>query len=257
MTGRLPDFIIGGAPRSGTTWLTAALDRHPDIWVAKPLRPEPKFFLVDELYGEGIATYSDRWFADAPTHGVAGEKSTNYLESREAAERIARDLPTVKLVFLLREPAARALSNYRWSVMNGMEHEDFASALALESEREAALPPALRYSRPHAYYGRGLYARLLRPWLERFPSSQVLVRRFEDLVSDPGGTLAVIHDFLGVAERPDLTGQVDGVNPSTDGPPIEPETLATLRRAYAPYNDELAALLGPTFLPWTYEELET
>ena len=50
MSRRLPDFIIGGAPRSGTTWLTAALDRHPDIWVAKPLRPEPKFFLVDELY---------------------------------------------------------------------------------------------------------------------------------------------------------------------------------------------------------------
>ena len=257
MSRRLPDFIIGGAPRSGTTWLTAALDRHPDIWVAKPLRPEPKFFLVDELYDEGLASYSRRWFTDAPTHGVSGEKSTNYLESAVAAERIARDLPAVKLLFLLREPADRALSNYRWSVMNGMEPEDFATALGLEDEREATLPPALRYARPHAYFSRGRYARLLRPWLDRFPRSQVLVRRFEDLVSDPGGTLAVIHEFLGVAERPDLAGQPEGVNPSTEGPPVEPATLAALRRAYAPFNDELAALLGPTFLPWTYEELET
>lgn len=252
---RLPDFVIAGAPRSGTTWLTSALDRHPDIWIAKPLRPEPKFFLIDDLYAQGLAAYSERWFAEAPTHGVVGEKSTNYLESAAAAERMARDLPEVKLVFLLREPADRALSNYRWSVMNGMEQADFATALALEDEREATLAPELRYARPHAYFGRGLYARLLRPWLDRFPASQVLVRRFEDLVSDPAGTTAAVHRFFGVEERPDLAGQAEGVNPSVVETDVDPDTMARLRRAYAPYNEELATLLGPTFLPWTYEEL--
>ena len=136
MTRRLPDFIIGGAPRSGTTWLASALDRHPEIWLAKPFRPEPKFFLVDELYAEGLDAYSRRWFADAPDLGAVGEKSTNYLESAAAAARIAGDLPRVRLLFVLREPTARALSNYRWSVMNGMEHEDFATALDLEQQRE-------------------------------------------------------------------------------------------------------------------------
>jgi hypothetical protein len=248
---RLPDFVIAGAPRSGTTWLTSALDRHPDIWFPRPLRPEPKFFLVDDLYSEGLASYSERWFAAAPDHGVAGEKSSNYLESRAAAERMAHDLPTVKLVFLLREPADRALSNYRWSVMNGMEHEDFSTALALEEEREAGLPTELRYARPHAYFSRGLYARLLEPWLDRFPRTQVLVRRFEDLVADPAGTTAAIHRFLGVPERPDLAGQAEGVNASVAEIDVDPATMDRLRRAYAPFNEHLSALLGPTFLSWT------
>jgi hypothetical protein len=255
VTLRLPDFVIGGAPRSGTTWLTSALDLHPDIWIAKPLRPEPKFFLIDDLYAGGLESYSERWFAEAPERGAIGEKSTNYLESLAAAERIGRDLPQVKLVFMLREPADRALSNYRWSVMNGMEDQDFATALSLEGERERTLPAHLRYARPHAYFSRGLYARLLRPWLDRFPADQVLVRRFEDLVTDPGGTTAAVHRFLGVDERPELAGQPEGVNPSVADTDIDPETMSRLRRDYAPHNEELAELLGPTFLPWTYEEL--
>ena len=137
MTLRLPDFVIAGAPRSGTTWLTSALDRHPDIWLAKPRRPEPKFFLVDELYELGIEEYSRRWFADAPSSYKAGEKSTNYLESPTAARRMAAHLPDVRLLFVLRDPVERAISNYRWSVSNDMEHEDFATAIASEDEREA------------------------------------------------------------------------------------------------------------------------
>jgi Sulfotransferase family len=108
MTGRLPDFIIGGAPRSGTTWLYDALDRHPAVYMAKPVKPEPKFFLVDDLYAKGLPHYSATWFADVPAGRVAGEKSTDYLESTAAAERIARDLPQVRLVFILREPIDRA-----------------------------------------------------------------------------------------------------------------------------------------------------
>ncbi len=254
MTGRLPDFVIGGAPRSGTTWLVSALDRHPDLWVAKPLRPEPKFFLVDDLYAEGLDAYSARWFADAPPEAVVGEKSSNYLESPAAAERMARDLPEVRLVFVLREPAERALSNYRWSVMNGMEHEDFATALALEEEREANLAPKLRYARPHAYFSRGLYARMLRPWLDHFPASQVLVCRFEDLVADPGGSTAAVHRHLGVTPRPDLAGQAEGVNASETGPEVDVEVMSRLRRAYAPHNAELEELLGPGFRSWSHEE---
>ena len=87
---RLPDFIIAGAPRSGTTWLYSLLERHPDVYVAKPVTPEPKFFLVDSLYERGLEFYSKTWFAPAPSGAMAGEKSTNYLESAPAAERIAR-----------------------------------------------------------------------------------------------------------------------------------------------------------------------
>src|SRR5689334_22661946 len=100
--------------------------------MAKPVKPEPKFFLVDHLYARGLEYYAGTWFAAAGEAQVAGEKSTDYLESAAAAARIARDLPRVKLVFILREPVERAYSNYLWSKMNGLETEDFETALALE-----------------------------------------------------------------------------------------------------------------------------
>jgi len=142
MTRQGPTFIIAGAPRAGTTWLYELLDRHPDIYMAQPVRPEPKFFLVDEVYARGIQHYFDTWFQGADAYAAAGEKSTNYLESATAAERIHRDLPAIKLIFILREPAHRAYSNWLWSRMNGMEPEEFETALAMEDERERTLPPS-------------------------------------------------------------------------------------------------------------------
>jgi len=76
---RLPDFIIGGAPRAGTTWLYELLDRHPDVYMAKPLKPEPKFFLRDEVYAKGLAHYSQTWFAGADTRKMAGEISEGMI----------------------------------------------------------------------------------------------------------------------------------------------------------------------------------
>lgn len=250
MSLRLPDFVIAGAPRSGTTWLTTALDRHPEVWLARPLRPEPKFFLVDDLYAQGIEEYSRRWFADVPDGVVAGEKSTNYLESRVAAERMHRHLPGVRLVFCLRDPVERAVSNYRWSVTNGMETEDFATAIALEEERERSLSAELRYARPHAYVSRGHYADLLRPWLELFGRDQVLVIRFEDLVADTGRTVARVHEHLGVQPRPDLAGELDGVNASTADGDVDQDTLDRLRAHYAALNDDLVDLLRHGFPGW-------
>ncbi len=249
---RSPDFIIGGAPRSGTTWLYAALDLHPGVHMAKPVTPEPKFFLVDELYEKGFASYCDRWFAQVPSGIKAGEKSTNYLESPVAAQRIFAHLPQARLIFLLREPVDRCFNNWLWSRHNGVEKESFAFALAQEEERERTCPPSLRYARPHALFSRGLYADLLRPYFELFPREQILVLRFEDIASAPGEVLARTHAFLGVEQRP---GDVDGLGVinRADGELDEtlPEDLrARLHAAYEEPNRQLAALLGPGFPLW-------
>ena len=108
---RLPDFLIGGAPRSGTTWLYQLLDRHPGVYMAQAAwRPSRSSFSSTGIYEKGLAYYAETWFAGAGAGQKAGEKSTDYLESEAAAERIARDLPQVKLVFILREPVgARVL----------------------------------------------------------------------------------------------------------------------------------------------------
>ncbi|NQU66173.1 MAG: sulfotransferase domain-containing protein, partial [SAR324 cluster bacterium] len=178
---RLPDFIIAGAPRCATTWLAELAELHPEIAMVRPLKPEPKFFLIDELYARGTQYYSETWFAGLPDGCRLGEKSTNYLEGNHTALRIWETIPEVKLVFVLRNPVDRAYSNYLWSKKNGLEIENFATALALEEEREQKLPPNLRYTRPFSYYSRGLYASLLTPYLEFFPKDQIQILRYEDI----------------------------------------------------------------------------
>jgi sulfotransferase family protein len=251
VTVRLPDFIIGGAPRSGTTWLYELLDRHPDVHMAKPVKPEPKFFLVDHLYAKGLQHYSDTWFAAAPAGRLAGEKSTDYLESAAAAERIARDLPHVKLVFILREPADRAYSNYLWTRMNGIETEDFETALRLEEERERTLPEKWRFARPFSYFSRGLYADLLVPYFARFPREQMSILRFEDIEAHPADLAARLHRFLGVVPRPEDADGLGVINPSENrGETLNESSRRDLMARYADANRRLAGMLGPDIQLW-------
>lgn len=250
---RLPDFIIAGAPRSGTTWLYELLDRHPDIYMAKPVRPEPKFFLVDETYAKGLDFYSATWFAGVDASLAAGEKSTNYLESPLAAARIHEHLPSVKLVFILREPADRAISNYRWSVMNGIESEPVERALALEDERELATAPEHRYSRPFAYFSRGLYAEHLESYFERFPSEQILCLKYEHIHDDAALLATRLHGFLGVEPRPDDVRDLGIINSSNSVDACDVIAVRDrLRERYAAPNLRLGQLLGADFDVWSY-----
>jgi hypothetical protein len=249
---RLPDFIIAGAPRTATTWLYALADCHPDIAMAKPVRPEPKFFLTDELYARGVRHYAQTWFAGLPADRTLGEKSTNYLESPMVAERMRAVVPQVKLIFLLRNPIDRAYSNYLWTRMNGLETEEFGRALELETEREASLPERLRYARPYSYFSRGLYAQHLRRFFDLFPREQILILRSEDVGTRPREVALACHQFLGVPPRPDDADALCPINSAVDPQtqPLDRAVYAELARRYAGPNRELAALLGPDFELW-------
>jgi len=220
--------------------------------MAKPRRPEPKFFLDDAIYARGLDYYSKTWFAAVEAGVLAGEKSTNYLESPVAAERIHLHLPEAKLLFMLRNPVDRAFSNYRWSRMNGLETEDFETALALEEERTRTLPPSLRYARPFSYLARGLYRAQLEPYFARFSPEQILCLRFEDLDAVPEAIAERLHRFLGVEPRP---GDAAGLGVVNAAPAAGEETIsaalrARLERFYETPNRELEALLGPGFSAW-------
>jgi hypothetical protein len=248
----LPDFIIAGAPRSATTWLYVLAKRHPELAMAQPRVPEPKFFLVDELFERGLEYYSANWFATLPSDRLLGEKSANYLESSVAAERIHRSLPRVKLIFLLRNPVERAYSNYLWSRQNGLETETFERALVLEQQREQDLAPNLRYARPYAYFSRGLYAEQLTRIFNHFPQEQILVLRHEDVATCPEQVTTAFQRFVGVAEMPELARGLGTVNATES---LHSESLSeVLRRRlaerYRPANARLAALLCRDFEAW-------
>jgi len=249
---RLPDFIIAGAPRSGTTWLYVLAQRHPQIAMAQPMAPEPKFFLIDELWQRGIDYYSRTWFDRLPAGQVLGEKSTNYLESPEVAERIYSVLPRVKLIFLLRNPVDRAYSNYLWSRQNGLEDETFEGALALEEQREEDRASQMRYARPHAYFSRGLYAEHLVRFFNRFPREQILAVRYEDVANCPERVAADFHHFVGVAEMPGLARDLGPINTTELSRPEPLPKLLRRRLAerYRAANAGLATLLASNFDAW-------
>jgi len=219
--------------------------------MSKPVQPEPKYFLVDETYNRGMGYYSSRWFSNAGNAKILGEKSTNYLESSVASERIHKNLPGVKLIFILREPAERAYSNYLWSRMNGWEHENFATALALEKQRERDLPKKLRYVRPYAYFARGLYADMLRPYFERFDRKQILCLRFDEILEMPEILTQHLHQFLGIHLRPGDVKNLGVINPSRkEEDTMTDEIRQRLYSRYAEPNRRLARLLGKRFKVW-------
>jgi hypothetical protein len=247
-----PAFIVGGAPRSGTTYLYDLCDSHPDIYMAKPKVPEPKFFLIDEEYRKGLAYYSEKYFAQSDRFRAVGEKSTNYLENPHVAQRINQCLPDVKLVFVLRNPIKRAFSNYLWSRKNGIETLSFEQALEKERERELSYEPKYRYARPFSYISRGLYARHLKPYLELFDPSQVKVLLLDDIASAPAATARELFDFLGVpmVRLPfDLTRKVNSAS-QPGGKQMSPAVYEFLRGIYYYPNQELSELIGRDLYYW-------
>jgi len=135
--------------------------------------------------------------------------------------------------------------------MNGLETEDFATALDLEERREAELPERLKFARPYSYFSRGLYADLLTPYFRLFPRDQLLILRFDDLVQNPAGVADRLHDFLGLTRRP---GDVDGlgaINPSEKaGAGLDVAVRRELGERYADANRRLVTMVGPEFEHW-------
>jgi len=196
---RLPDFLIIGAARCGTTWLYECLQAHRRLFLPAQKRPEPHFFLKEAEYARGIDYYSDRYFRGVPDALVAGEASTSYLYRPHVAARIARHLPDVKMIALLRNPIDRAFSNYMVSVHNNLETLPFPEAIRREPQRLARpRSPLAREICPQAYIDRGRYFAQLAVYLRHFRPDQLHVILFDDLVDRPAAVLGDFHRFLGV-----------------------------------------------------------
>lgn len=241
-------FLVIGAQRCGTTYLHGLLADHPSIAMARPARPEPKVFLSDDVLAAGSAAYVAEWFGHAGDASLLGEKSTSYLERPDAIGRVKAVLGLPKLVVQLRDPVARAVSNWAFSHDHGMETRPLADALADNLRGPAAWDPSQSSTSPYAYLERGDYAALLAPWLESFPGL-VRVQLLEDLTADPE-LVGELYGWLGVDPdvRPSSLGQP--VNRSSSPTDELPDDLvAALRDHFAPADKALADILGRE-LPW-------
>jgi hypothetical protein len=240
----LPDFLIIGAQKAGTTALYTYLRRHPSI--TGPAWKEVSFF--DRQYTRGAAWYRGN-FPLRSSGRTVGEASPSYLFHPLAPQRVAALLPDVKLIAILRDPVDRAYSHYRHEVALGREQLSFEDALAAEEERTAGEVERMiadpgYFSRgwwDHTYVSRGLYAVQLERWLAAFTRDRLLVLTNDELSERPAETYARTLRFLGVRAF-----ELDTFPRVFEGsyPPLDAVTHETLRTKFAEPNRRLAELLG-------------
>jgi hypothetical protein len=254
--GRLPvpDVIIGGAPRSGTTFLGELLGKHPGVFMARPIIPEPKVCLTPHPEGKsGLLARYATFFSSAPPGSVRVEKTSNYFENDEARERLADLLPDLRLTFILREPVARAYSNWLWSRKNGLETLSFAEAISREGTRVSPLPPERAAARPFDYMIRGRYGTLAERWIEAFGRDRIAFYPFEWAISEPEPFVQHLQRFIGAEPLPWSaleTGQINATNPDPAG--LDPALAARLREQARPEVERFAAITGVDISVWGY-----
>ncbi|MCL6547476.1 MAG: sulfotransferase [Alicyclobacillus sp.] len=206
--GTKPNFLIVGAAKSGTTSLDRYLHQHPEVYMAP--RKETHYFaapeMPDRFEGPGDEPFTDNLIRDESEYEAmfeqvrgekaVGESSVYYLYYPGAAERIARALPDVKIIMVLRDPVERAYSAYMHLIRDGRETCSFAEALELEAERKRK-----RYQPLWLYREVGMYALQVKRYLDTFGRDRVKVVDYREFNREPERILRDIFRFLGVDER--------------------------------------------------------
>ncbi|HEY8473465.1 MAG TPA: sulfotransferase [Natronosporangium sp.] len=252
----LPSFLLCGGQRCGTTSLYRALAAHPAILKAV-LHKGVHYF--DTGYHRGPRWYrahfplqrtADRIADRLGVRPMAFESSPYYLYHPHAIGRIARDLPGVKLIVLVRDPVARAHSQHAHELARGFESEpSFGRALALEparlrgqTERMLADPHYRSFAHQHhAYRARGEYSRYLAAITEHIPADRLLVLESHQLFTDPYPLYERVLEFLGLPRFG--YPAFDRLN-ARPRPPMHDRVRRDLTAHYAPFDAELARWLG-------------
>ena len=210
----LPNFLMIGAQKSGTSAIYAYLSQHPQVFTSE--NKEPGFFAFEGLRrsfagpddaraGRYIVRDLERYrrlFREAGDRARAGEASSIYLYAPQAAERIRHYIPNAKLIAVLRDPVDRAYSAYRHLVRDGRESLSFEEGLAAEPSRTAAnWHPIFHYKQ------RGFYYAQLRRFFELFSREQMAVYTYDEFKADPRALLKSMFVFLGIDPdfQPDMS----------------------------------------------------
>ena len=251
-TGSLPDFVIIGAQKSGTTTFHYLLAQHP--LVRPPVYKELHFF--DRHFDEGVEWYRRCFPPPRLKDGhetITGEATPSYLLNPLVPERAAGVVPQAQLIALLRNPADRAYSQYQKRVRLGVETRSFEEAVDEEAKRLLdegyEMLEDERYAdsehRPSSYLARGLYAEQLLRWSEFYDRDQMLVLKSEDFFERPQEGLKAAQDFLGLPEwEPEA---LENRNKGSYESGMDPATRRRLEEYFEPHNQKLYEYLGKDF----------
>jgi hypothetical protein len=257
-TRALPDFVVIGAQKSGTTSLYRYLTAHPSIVGAA--KKEVHYF--DLNHRRGVDWYRsnfpprrrlERLASRLGRRAVTGEASPYYLFHPHVPQRMHELLPHAKLMVLLRDPVERAISHHNHEVQDGFETLPFAEAIEAEERRLPRSPellagdetsPAAFSHLHHSYLSRGRYAEQLEAWFERYPRHHFLIMDSSELFDDPQAAVARTLAFLELP--PHELASYENVT-SRAKPESAPELRRRLYAYFAPHNQRLYELLGTDF----------
>ena len=202
---KLPNFLIVGAAKCGTTSVYHYLRQHPQVYMS-PIK-ETNFFAYEKgtERTDSAARFPIRsreeyvaLFRDASREIAVGEASPRYLVHPQAAERIHSLIPEAKIIAILRNPIDRAYSAYSMRLRDGKEPRSFAEAV--REEESGCLRENLEWGQNH-YLEEGDYVNQLRPYLQRFDRKHIAIYLFEDLEKDPIGFMREVYQFLDVSDE--------------------------------------------------------
>lgn len=254
----LPDFLIIGAQKSGTTYLMSALSQSPNV--VPPALKELHYFDINFRKGEGwyrglLPSRREMSASEASSAfpAITGEASPYYMYYPHAASRAHALAPGLKIIAVLRDPTDRAISHYYHSRAWGFETLPIAEAIAAEADRLA--PEKERVMREPAYLSRALgafsyvdrghYVRQLKTWEKLFGRENLLILDSRRLFAEPRDTLAEVCRFLGIPVFDYSGGASKNMTSGKSG--ISPELRAEIDRQFAASNDELAEYAGIRF----------
>jgi hypothetical protein len=232
--GSLPDFVIIGAQKGGTSFLYYLLTRHPLVEPAA--RKELHFFDQPEHFENGAEWYRrcfPRLSSKDGQRSITGEATPYYLFDPPVAKRMAEIVPTARLIALLRNPIERAYSHYQMQVKRGTEPRTFEEAIEQQHS---------------SYVSRGIYVDQLLRWFEFFSKEQMLILKSEDFFERPVEILKVVLTFLDLPDwQPEASELQHRRHTGTYKQKMDPSTRRRLEAYFEPYNQRLYECLDVDF----------
>lgn len=243
----LPDFMIVGAMKSGTSSLFDHVRQHP--LVAPPYRKETHYLDLGRHRGCPALWYRAHFPLRARMRPgmITGEATPDYMFDPAIPPALRAMRPDLRLIVVLRNPVDRVISHYHHEVRMGREHLSLETALELEEARLATARKAgaeggetLQHA---SYRRRSIYAPQLRILLEHFPRERVLVLSSRQLFDDPAAVMAETQEFLGLPE-PGVPYEFRVKNSAPRRAEVSGDLRAGLEAFFAPHNARLFELLG-------------